>query len=1148
MVTKDGSLCGILLTSFHDETILTNPEYLNILNLISLLEVIPLQHKGHITGIIYTFLLNTTHKLSEDYFGNVSYVIEKLDSFIRKEIDEYEFHSSADVTPIVQIEPLDHWIKMVLIYKYMSEFLLKNNISTGLPIKKSIVQGQETLEDLCIRVSKCIMYVLFRLHVSDDCSKVRRAMTSCYSVLLSMFSFAPYIAVKTFPFFKRFVIYTQNRIEQTTMYGTVFGAILNIHFKLSKEVGFLEILLRFEARQDFVDNDAFVNSEACWLPVNALKTALYQVFSSVSPERMLSGWLSCVVAHFNFKYLQESRFFCDYHMYCVCTTLVCTLEVTLVNKTPLGNDTVLTKQAELLNDIKQQLGNMKVILMPKRTHSKMRKRSFFATEHMTFGTERNERLYSCFLEIATYWGMFNIMSTEYNRIPSLEKGIGTLRTGDHALYLLHDYLDVQDWRELFKIITTIHKDNIHVMNALSELLAQSVDMLDSYVNINSEYSPTEVTCKFLVNSSNKTWLLSRAHLIQPHLSTRDQWKLARKLSKHLILQENVESLLENNADLHELNVLVFEIAFCVLKQAIMTAYKEATDIGEAVVLLECQEEEIQELAINEDKKSFLKKLWKKTQRDTSDIEEDTSDDNVASNPESDNSEDECKVKNKVTEVIEQDSSDGESKTKRKCSFVEDSDSVSGSSKKRKVDKVLNSILVTFLKEIKSTELPKTDLSKYISIIEHLPVQYLEPSSQHLLFILVIICSRVSATSITPLIDSFILGKDFSIPHCDIIPFLLEILQKPEDTTNENQVLKKLCKLCVQDEDSIKVISEYCELTKKKSEDINVDLLRAQCHVTLNFLSELKCSKTSNKRTILLKKKLISRTHKNFKSLKLEPSKDILLLFTYMLQKSLKEHDSQSIQVLCDNLNAYLDIALEVEHKDLIETVLIYADLTLKKYIPSEFTSKVWNKLPPCANLCFQAASLVQFNQFLNEMFNQMSEILKLANIDPCNITSLEANFQLWRKLLSSHLSRNTNLSRLAKLETVITSLSTHISLYTRSNTEHFPMVLQLVLDIVNSQAFSCGNTSMVHSLFNLMTPKSSIYFKPCMKLLQYLITKKASIISDETAVFLLKYHGLLTQVSIYFKIYSIIFQVIFILTNHLPGEYRQDTIMIMMTR
>lgn len=77
------------------------------LDLISSLELIPIQQKGHITGIIYTLLLNATYKLSEEYYGKVSYVFEKLDSFIRKDIDEYEANENIEVTPIVQIEPFD---------------------------------------------------------------------------------------------------------------------------------------------------------------------------------------------------------------------------------------------------------------------------------------------------------------------------------------------------------------------------------------------------------------------------------------------------------------------------------------------------------------------------------------------------------------------------------------------------------------------------------------------------------------------------------------------------------------------------------------------------------------------------------------------------------------------------------------------------------------------------------------------------------------------------------------------------------------------------------------------------------------------------------------------------------------------------------
>lgn len=1104
MATKDGSLCGILLTSFHDESILTKPEYIHIFDLISSLELIPIQQKGHITGIIYTLLLNATYKLSEEYYGKVSYVFEKLDSFIRKDIDEYEANENIEVTPIVQIEPFDHWNKMVLIYKHISEFLVKNNISTGLPIKKG-----ETLEDLCTKVCKCIMYVLYRLHVSDDCSKVRKLMDKCYSVLLSLFSFAPYVAVKTFPFFKRFVIYTQNRIEQTKMYGTVFAAILNIHFKLSKEVLFLETLLRPEPLRDIV-----LLSESCWLPVNAYKTALYQVFSSVSSERIMSGWFSCIVSHFNIKYLKESQLtpYYDFDIYCVCTTLVCTLEVTLLMKTPLGDSSVVNKQRQYLQDIKQQLGSMRTILLPLKTNSSAYityvagKRSM-----MMFGGDNKARVFLCFLEIATYWGMFNMMCTEYNRMESVDKNLGLLRTGDHALYLLHDYFNLQEWRELSRIITTVHKDDTHIKNAFSELLAQSLDMLESYVNINRKHSPTEVTSKFLVDNSDKTWLLGRAHLVHSYLNTRDQWKLAKKLSKHLIQQEDPLSLLTNNANLHELNVMVFEIAFWVLKLALIKAYDEATDIGRAVVLLECQEEEIRELAIHEDKQSFLKKLWKTTEDTTAD----SSDDNTAStNSECDESESEDENKEKIVD---------ENNSKRKCPLVEDSDDPSESFKKRKVDgNLINIILVTYLKEIKSTNLPRTDLSKYISIIEHLPVQYLEPSSQHLLFILVIICSRVSCTDITSLIDSFILGKDFSIPHCDIMPFLLEILQNAESKISVDQVLKKLFKLCMQGENTIQVISKSCELTKKKCEDIDVHLLISQCQVTVHFLNELTCSKTSNKNTIPLKNKLISRAYKNYKSLKIEPSKHTLLLFTFMLQKSLKDHDNQSVQVLSENLNTYLDIALEVQYTELIETALTYAALSLKNYLPSDFIPKVWNKLPLCANLCFQAASLVQFNQFLEEIFQQLSNILEHANTNLCDLNSLETNFNLWRKLLSSHLSSHKFSSRLAKLEAVITSFSTHITLYMGSNIQHFSMILELVLDIVNSQAFIiCGNTNSVHALFNLMTPKSCVYFKPCMKLLQYFITKKSSIISDETALFLLKYHALLTQVCKIFTIYNL---------------------------
>lgn len=1093
VVTKDGSLCGILLTSFHDESILINPEYSNIFNLISLLQDIPTQQKAHITGTIYTLLLKTTYKLSEDYFGKVSFVFAKLDSYIRNKITDYE-GKDLKVTPIIELNPLEHWMKLVYIYKYLSEFLVKQNISTSLPVKNSSEENGETLEDLCTQVSICIMYVLSNVNINKKITK--QIITDCYSVLLFMFSFDPYIALKTFPHFKRLIICTQSNSEREEaaagykMYGQVFGTILKIHFKLSKEIVFLETLFR---SADFPKKCS--GDSACWLPQNSLKSALHQVFSTLSSERILSGWLSGIVAHFNVKSFERELKLNNYYLSFVCTTLVCSLEVTILNKTSISNDSLIaTRRTQLMNEVKNTLGNMNSLL---RLH------------------KQNVVLYSCFLEVATYWGLFSIMCDKYNASDCVHEDLSKLRAEDHALYLFHNYLDIESWRRITKLITTHHKNNSHVMNALCDLLAQSLDMLHSYVNIDSKHSPAEVTSKFLVEQSDLSFILSRAHLIQPNLSIKDQWKLAKKLSLHLISTEDAQSLLSTNVNLHEVNVLVFGVAFHVLREALVKINSRAVDI------LNFHEEEILKLAINEDKKSFLRNLLKKTQDSSDERLDKSSDGSIASHSEESNSESDNEGEGKEEQQnddSEDELSDNESKTKRKSAKkkhvkeeAEDTDfESSGLAKKRKLGKEdLNSLLVELLNSDDSTDSPNTDLMNYLSIIEHLPVQYLEPSSQTLLFLLVLLCFR-SFRKIEPLLNCFLLCKNFSIPHCDSIPFLLRCIQ---DTNGDNnEVATKLFKLSVKDENAIKVISKYFELTKKKVEDINVDLCRTQCNLTYYFLNEMKCSKTSNKNINILKKKIISRTHKNFKSLHLEPSQATLSLFGFMLQKSLKEHDCQGIEDLCTNFNSYLDLALEQENKDLIKMTLTYADLSLKKYIPPDFTQRVCQKLPSCANLCFQAATLTQFNEFLDQMFNELNEILKGDGTDSCNVSSLESNFELWRQLVTSHLSRNTNTARLTKLEAVIACLSVHVSLYTGENTRHFPLLLQLVLDIVYSPAFSSGNTSIVHFLFNLITPKSRVYFKPCMKLLQYLITKKASIITDETALFLLKYHSLLSQI------------------------------------
>lgn len=1092
-MTKDGSLCGILLTSFHDETILIKQEYTNIFNVLSLLKVVPTQNEAHVTGNIYTHILNTTFKLCDDYFGNISYVFEKLDSFIRIEISQYKLNGREQkITSIEPFQPLEHWMKMVHIFKCMSEFLVNNNISTNLPIKNTSQQCGETLEDLCIHVTKCMMYVLYKLcSYRDPVPSV--IITECHSVLQNLFSFSPYIAIKTFPQFKKFIIHAHNENYQAfccqqkdypetaeNLYGKVFGAILNIHFKLSKEVPFLETLFRSED----LTLGVFVTNNASWLPEASYRSALHQIVSSVSCERILSGWLNCIVAHFNVKsMLKESAENLYYYIYSVCTSLVCTLEVTLVQVTAsLRNDSLVSaKQTQLLNDVKQHLCEMKVLLDTRK---------------------KNPQLYLSFLQVCTHWGAFKIMMNEYD-IRAFDIDNIKLTAMDPCLHVLHNYLEAKDWKKICDTITSNHRSNVPVMNALSELFAQCLEMLYLFDNIdNFTISPQESTARFLVDNSDSSWLLRRAHLIEPYLSIEYRWKLAERLSNYLVATENWHTELENNVALHELNVLVFGIALHVLHKAVETVHSEASDI------LNHFNDEVLELATHEDKDQFNKIIKMEENMSTTKPLEPSSDDSDVEGSNSEESDEKSEKKRKSTKNVKEES--------------EDSDTAEPNTvvKKRKVNEKDEQGITCLIECIDSPDCYEEDtdipsiVSKYISIIEALPVQHLHPSSQHLLFTLVLICTSNSIKT-ESLISGFLLGNHFTLPNSRILPLLIGWIQISVGTKYKHEVLTKVCKLSVQRESAIKMIAKYCELTKKNTEDIDVEKLSEQSLLSYYFLNELNTYKTSNKTIKLLKKKIISRTYKNFKSLKLKPTQDLLLLFGFMLQKSLKEHDSQSIQMLCSNLNSYLDLALEHEHRSLIELVLTYADLTLKKYIPPDFTPRVWNTLPSCANLCFQSATLEQFNQFLEQMYKQMEDLLESSNTKTCDLRAIEVNFELWRKLMTSHLSRNTNIARLGKLENVIACLSTYVSLYDGDTTEHFPMIFQLVLDIVYSSTFTCVNTSIVHYLFNLMTPKSCVHFKYCIKLLQYLITKKASIISDETALFLLKYHCILSQVARY---------------------------------
>ncbi|KAL1465625.1 hypothetical protein WDU94_005179 [Cyamophila willieti] len=1125
VVTKDGSLCGILLTSFHDETILVKHEYSNIFNLLTLLRVIPTQNKTYVTGEIFALLLNTTHKLCDDYFGNISYVFEKLDSIIRnKAVDYYEIGRHQKVTSIQAFECWDHWMKMVYIYKEMTQFLVDNNIATNLPINIDSDRS-DTLEDLCTEIANCLMFMLGVMHSHVAHAFFDRIVSDIYSVLLSIFSFAPCIAVKTFNQFKKHVIQTQTKHNLlSSSYGKVFDTILSIHFKLSKEVAFLEILFS-PPNMDLISN--------CWVPKSYIST-LHQIFSSVSCERILSGWFSCIVAHFNVKSIKKHLSKNNYHMYWVCTSLSNTLEVILVRDSTFGTETaVCNKRTQLLNDIKQQLGQMRPILEQ---------------------NDHNEDLYACFLQVCVHWGAFQLMCNKYYH----EKFDSdySLKLGDPALYVLHNYFSLKDWEKISVRVTTIHRHNEVVMNAWSELFAQVLDILYLYHSTDMEYSPEQRTVEYLVDDSCASWLVRRVPLLASHMTAWYGWKLAEKLSLHFAQNgvldglytvsrtETSRTMSKEFSQLCELKCQVFGIAFHALKKAIEKIDPNLSSKIKSVEL------EMLDVAVNEHWADQDSKSMTKKNKDNG-LSDDDDDINEGSNTEtshSDKSDDEDEMRNsnvdKVEEITkrkrssekddarnenkednsESEESDTESK-KRKSEENEDSDAseifdIIIKKRKLKPDISIDSvkiidILIQYLIDGNTvSEDTKMKISgqvnTYITVAEALPIEHLENNTKQILFLLVLVCSRVStAPALRCIICRLLLSKNFSIPSCQIIPFVLTWINDTGNTSVMQEALVKFCKLSAQDENTVKVMSKLCELPKEKLEDINVEQVYSQSQITYQFLHELNSYKTNNNTLTQLKKKVISRAYRNFKNLKLKPTENILFLFGFMLHKSLKEHDSQSIDALCFNLNDYLDLALVNENTTVVELILTYSNLTLKKYIPQEFIPKVWTKLPSCANLCFQSASLVQFNEFLDQMYKNTEELLKS---NTCDVKSLERNFELWRKLLSSHLTRNTNVARLAKLESVIFCLSTHVSLCSVDSTDHFPMILQLVLDIVYSQVFNCVNTSIVQFLFNLITPKSCCHFKHCTKLLQYLITKKASIISDETALFLLKFHLLLSHI------------------------------------
>uniref|UniRef100_A0A8D8UCT8 Nucleolar 27S pre-rRNA processing Urb2/Npa2 C-terminal domain-containing protein n=1 Tax=Cacopsylla melanoneura TaxID=428564 RepID=A0A8D8UCT8_9HEMI len=1112
VVTKDGSLCGILLTSFHDETILVKHEYSNIFNLLTLLRVIPTQNKAYVTGEIFAFLLNTTNKVCDDYFGNISYVFEKLDSIIRnKDIDYYEIGRHQKITSIHAFECWDHWMKMVYIYKKMTQFLVDNNIASNLPINIDS-ERSDTLEDLCTEIANCLMFMLGVIHTNVRHESFDRIVSDIYSVLLSIFSFAPCIAVKTFTQFKKHVIQTQTKQNlKWSLYDKVFATILSIHFKLSKEVAFLEILFS-PPTEDLISN--------CWVP-ESYKSTLHQIFSGVSCERILAGWFSCIVAHFNAKSIKKHLSKNNYHMYWVCTSLSNTLEVILVRDSTVSSETaVCNKRTQLLNDIKHQLGQMKTIL-----------------EHNDH--KQNEDLYACFLQVCVHWGAFHLMCNKYYH----EKFDSDyyLKPGDPAIYVLHNYFTLKDWEKISNRVTTIYRHNESVMNAWSELFAQVLDILYLYHNVDMERSPEQLTAEYLVNHSCASWLVRRVPLIVSHLSAWSDWKLAEKLSLHFAQNcaldelytvartETSRIMSKEFNQLCEHKFQVFGIAFHALKKAIDKMDSKLSSEIDSI------ESEMMDVAINELWSDQDRKSVKKKKKGSSD--DDNASKTESSHSDKSDDEDEMSIvnvnkvqketnsKDKESESSESEESDTEIK-KRKSKESEDSDTSEIFSeviiKKRKlnpdilIDAVnIMDILIQYLIDDNSVSKDvkikiSGQIKSYVTVAEALPIEHLENPTQQILFLLVLVCSRVSnATAIRHIISRLLLSKHFSIPSCQIIPYLLTWINDTGSTSHMQEALVKLCKLSAQDENTVKVMSKLCELPKKKLEDINIEQVYAQGQITYYFLHELNSYKTNNNTLSRLRNKVISSAYQNFKNLKLKPTENILLLFGFMLHKSLKEHDSQSIDALCFNLNDYLDLALVNKNATLVELILTYSNLTLKKYIPQEFIPKVWTKLPSCANLCFQSASLVQFNEFLDQMYKDTEELLKSNTCDP---DSMEKNFNVWRKLLSSHLSRNTNVARLAKLESVIFCMSTHVSLYSGGNIDHFPMILQLVLDIVYSPVFTCVNTSIVQFLFNLITPKSCSHFKHCTKLLQYLITKKASIISDETALFLLKFHQLLSHI------------------------------------
>lgn len=1109
MVTKDGNLCGILLTSFHDETILIKQEYTHIFQVQSLLKIIPSTLESYVSGKIYALLLNATYKLCDDYFGSIYHVFEKLDSFIRIKRSNYEIDMTEVKETIVlgidenltriqrpstQRHSLEHWMKMVDIYRHMVQFLVENNIPTTLANIKT--ETKLTLEDTCSEIAECIMCMIgiTQCYLSShfDLTKpmtdgIMQLMTDSYSVLLSIFSFAPSCAIRTFGSFKSCVIQTQHE-DQTyacPLYGKLFGFILNIHFKMLKEVNFLGTL--FRVTDDSAKRNA--NNRYC-LPETAYRAALHQIFSGVSSERILSGWFSYIVLNFNVKDFLSSLKFSTYQVYCFCTTLSITLEVILVKDASNNVETAAShKRLELLATIKEKLGQMNTLLSKNKS---------------------NAIVYSSVLQVCVNWGAFQIMCDEYRGTDMDTHYTLPLNKEDPAVIVLHNYFTNTEWNRICKTVTTHYKDNVLVMDAWSELFAQVLNLLHSHLNINSDYYPDQSTAAYLVKHSHCSWLLRRAHLLDTYLTSKNQWKLAKKLSVYLVKTEDCRSLLEGNSTLNELNVQVFGIAFHTLREAIKQTGSKALDV------LNKHEDEILQLAFIEEHNSPAPKclIHAKLESD-SDENEETSNSEI--------SEGENKVKftrnsDKADEILRRQSV--RNKKKRRLIFTEEVDSDDSElesamfSKRRKpvTDMKLNERLIKLLVDKRNHDQELSGdiadaVNKCLSVVEVLPVQHLETASQQLLFLLVLLCGGTS-TKARPIVSRFLLSKNFSIPSTKVLPYLLNWILGSGSKIHVQEMLAKICKLAM-DEHAIRALYKFCELSKKTTSDIDVDIMRAQSQITYHFLTELGKLKTSNKTIMELKKKIISRTHRNFKNLKLNPTEDTLQLFGFMLQESLKEHDSESIEVLCANINSYLDLALEVENIALIELVLTYSDLTLKKYVPPEFTPRVWSKLPSCANLCFQSATFAQFNEFLTEMFEQTEALLT----DSCDLTRLESNFELWRKLLASNLSRNSNIARLAKLEALISCLSTHVTLHTSHSTPHFPIILQLVLDIVNSPVFTCVNTSVVHFLFNLLTPQSCTYFKLCIRILQYLITKKASIVSDETALFLLKYQSLLSQVT-----------------------------------